>query len=146
MKLWKAQTGEVVERMKRLDDKIRRYCFPGASAYYGGKLDEAGRILEHLDIMPDENMPELYCYYLYLSSLYQRSESYTAEVTIQVEDYHRTFRDNWRIAWLLLYLSPTLAGVFPRNGFSWRISSVTAVPVLYCIWKRFIWLISAPRC
>ena len=53
-------------------------------------------------------MPELYCYYLYLSSLYQRSESYTAEVTIQVEDYHRTFRDNWRIAWLLLYLSPTL--------------------------------------
>ena len=109
MKLWKAQTGEVVERMKRLDDKNPAILlFQAHLRITEESFDEAGRILEHLDIMPDENMPELYCYYLYLSSLYQRSESYTAEVTIQVEDYHRTFRDNWRIAWLLLYLSPTL--------------------------------------
>lgn len=107
--LWRSQTREVVDRMKRIEDKN-----PAVRLYQAHLLiteerfDEAGWILDHLDITPDENMPELYCYYLYLSSLYQRSETVTAEVTIQMEDLHRVYRDNWRIAWLLLFLSPTL--------------------------------------
>ena len=103
--LWRAQTAEVVERMKRLDDKN-----PAVRLYQAHLLiteerfDDAGRILEHLDITLDDEAPELYCYYLYLSSLYHRDEAFTAEVTIQVEDFYRVYRDNWRIAWLLLFM------------------------------------------
>ena len=81
--LWRAQTAEVVERMKRLDDKN-----PAVRLYQAHLLiteesfDDAGRILEHLDITLDDEAPELYCYYLYLSSLYHSCLLYTSHIII----------------------------------------------------------------
>lgn len=49
--------------------------------------------------------PALYCYDLYLTTLINREESYIDEVALQVERIYAQNPDNWRIAWLLLYLS-----------------------------------------
>ena len=52
-----------------------------------------------------EESPELWCYYLYLTTLYSREDSYVDEVAETVADIYVRNRGNWRIAWLLMYLS-----------------------------------------
>ncbi len=52
-----------------------------------------------------EESPELWCYYLYLTTLYSREDSYVDDVAETVADIYVRNRGNWRIAWLLMYLS-----------------------------------------
>ena len=52
-----------------------------------------------------EDNPEQWCYYLYLTTLYSREDSYVDEVAEIVADSYVRNRGNWRIAWLLMYLS-----------------------------------------
>ncbi|HJA92262.1 MAG TPA: hypothetical protein H9717_03975 [Candidatus Eisenbergiella merdipullorum] len=106
---WQARTAEVVERLHRLNDRA-----PEVKLYQAHLLiteerfEEAGRILKQTAVTARADGAELYCYYLYLSSLYQRDERYTAKVAMNVEEAHRANRESWRIAWLQLYLSPAL--------------------------------------
>lgn len=106
---WRARTAEVVERMRRLDERaVEVKLYQAHLLITEERFEEAGRILRETMITARGDGPELYCYYLYLSSLYQRDESYTARVAMDVEEAHRADRDNWRIAWLQLFLSPRL--------------------------------------
>ena len=106
---WRARTAEVLDRMRRLDGKapeVRMYL--AHLLITEERYTEAGRILKELEITPKGEGPELYCYYLYLSSLYRQEEGFMSEVILQVEEMHRMYRDSWRIAWLQLFLSPSL--------------------------------------
>ncbi len=52
-----------------------------------------------------EDQPELWCYYLYLTALCSKNDAKIDEISdIIVRAYERN-RGNWRIAWLLLFLS-----------------------------------------
>ena len=46
----------------------------------------------------------LYCYYLYLTCLYNADEYYSQQVAGTINAIYQKQPDNWRIGWLLLYL------------------------------------------
>ena len=46
----------------------------------------------------------LYCYYLYVSTLYNRDRTYALETAQTVKDIYERGNSDWRILWILLYL------------------------------------------
>ena len=64
--------------------------------YNNIKKDIVGRIGENV---------ELYCYFLYVSTLIVREEEYTAQVLSQVKKFFENGYDTYRILWILFYLS-----------------------------------------
>ncbi|WP_026507574.1 DUF5717 family protein [Butyrivibrio sp. MC2013] len=48
---------------------------------------------------------QLYCYYLYLQTLLTRDESDISRVSEIIEEVYKRNRGNWRIAWILQYVS-----------------------------------------
>lgn len=69
------------------------------------RYNEAEWTLKQAKEMITEFDPTLYSYYLYLTTLLDRREDYIDEVAGQVERIFAQNDRNWRIAWLLLYLS-----------------------------------------
>lgn len=131
---WLERTAQVVERMRRMDEKsLEARLYQTHLLITEERYEEAGRMLGLMRVSPLEDSPELYSYYLYLSSLYRRDEGFTAQALLEIEELYRAGRGSWRIAWLLLFLSPALRrsgsrkwmfleAQFRRNGTS---------PVLY---------------
>lgn len=106
---WRAQTAGAVERLRRLNEKSAAVkLFQAHLLITEERFEEAGRILEQSEPSARTDGAELCCYYLYLTSLYRRDEGYTAQAAMKVEEAHRADRGNWRIAWLMLFLSPGL--------------------------------------
>ena len=64
-------------------------------------MDHSADILDGLE----KEEPALEAYYLYLTTLIHREESYVNQITEQVENLYKQNRGEWRLAWLLLYLS-----------------------------------------
>ena len=51
-----------------------------------------------------ENRQMLYCYYLYVSTLYNRDRTYALETAQTVRDIYERDNNDWRVLWILLYL------------------------------------------
>ena len=87
---WRARTAEVVERLRRLDERsVPVKLYQAHLLITEERFEEAGRILKQVVVAPRVDGAEVYCYYLYLSSLYQRDEGYTARAAMDVEEAHR---------------------------------------------------------
>lgn len=104
--LWMKETGRLVEALIQMDERD-----PAAKLFQVQLLiteeraNEAKWFLDQAKAILDESFePALYCYYLYLTTLLDRQESYIDEVESRVERIFAQNSDNWRIAWLLLYL------------------------------------------
>ncbi len=54
-----------------------------------------------------ENNVELYCFYLYVNSLYLKNDDFTAQVVKILKKYYETGHDNWRMLWMLFYTDET---------------------------------------
>ncbi len=104
---WLRQTGELVETLIQIDDRDpASKLFQVQLLITEERLYEAEWLLKQADAMLEGKYdPTLYCYYLYLTTLLNRQEIYIDEVANQVERIYAQNSDNWRIAWLLLYLS-----------------------------------------
>lgn len=63
----------------------------------GLKKDIIGRIGDNV---------ELYCYFLYVSTLMVKEEEYTAQVYTQVKKFYENGYDTYRVLWILFYLGP----------------------------------------
>ena len=63
----------------------------------GFKKDIIGRIGDNV---------ELYCYFLYVSTLMVKEEEYTAQVYSQVKKFYENGYDTYRVLWILFYLGP----------------------------------------
>ncbi|WP_026669020.1 DUF5717 family protein [Butyrivibrio sp. AE3006] len=106
---WLTESGKLVNKMNTLDPKdpaFRLYTAQyliTASRESEGKwiLDSIGPMLEDQDTGDDT----LYCYYLYLTTLISREEDVINEVSRRIEGIFSRNSGNWRIAWLLLYIS-----------------------------------------
>ncbi len=106
---WRTRTAEVVERLRRLNERsVAVKLFQAHLLITEERFEEAGRILDQAEPVPRTDGAEAYCYYLYLTSLYRRDEGYTARVAMNIEEAHRADRGSWQIAWLMLFLSPGL--------------------------------------
>lgn len=106
---WMKETEKLVEKMLMLqDDDMAVRLFEAQLLITAEKYNEAQWVLEQVFGMlegKEEEFPVLTAYYLYLTTLINRQESYVDEKTWEVGQIYAKYPDEWRIAWLLLYLS-----------------------------------------
>lgn len=106
VKEWESSAKECAERMAALADKsVVPRLFLAQLLLTQEKKDEAKRILERAAGTIRETGPAVYCYYLYLTTLYNQEENYVQKVERRVEQVFAQNPGEWRIAWLLLFLS-----------------------------------------
>ena len=106
---WLEETSAIVDQMvNRNELDVEARLFQAQIMISEERYNEAEWTLNHgLDLLEamEEDYETLYAYYLYLTTLLQRDENYVNDVARQVEKLYGRDRNNWRIAWLLLYLS-----------------------------------------
>lgn len=103
---WLQETTRIIERMVMLNEKdVITRLFQAHLLLTKEQVNEAGWILEHVGELMDEAEPALEAYYLYLNSLYRKEESYNGEMNRQVDRIYREFGNDWRVAWLLLFMT-----------------------------------------
>lgn len=109
MATWRAEAGECIEQMTRLAERsVVPRLFHAQLLMAENRMEEAGWFLEHIRQKIEEAEPAVLCYYLYLTTLYNREEAYGKETTRRIVDCYRKNPQEWRIAWLLLFLSREL--------------------------------------
>lgn len=134
---WLNETNRLLSRMEQLDDKdVAVKLFRGQMLLSQERANEAKWQIENqrelVNALRDEN-PALWCYYLYLTTLISEDEAYADEVAQIVWRVYEHRKGDWRIAWLLLYLSeeytesPSRRWLLLEEAFSHRCTS----PILY---------------
>ena len=108
-KTWMVETNKLLNRMMELDDKDITYkLFQAQILLTEERYNEAKWLIEKQEdqvLLRQQECPELWCYYLYLTTLYSKDYRYVDEVAAEVGEVYERNKGNWRIAWLLLYLS-----------------------------------------
>ena len=104
---WMNETSLIMDRLQGLDEQNPAYMLMRVQLLITQeRTNEARWLLEQADeLLAGNYNPTLYCYYMYLSTLLNRTEEYIDEMAGQVEKIFRENMDDWRIAWLLIYLS-----------------------------------------
>lgn len=106
---WLAETKKLLDRMEQLDDRdIAVKLFQSQMLLSGERDNEAKWQIEKLKAAAEaerEKKPALWCYYLYLTTLVNEDDAYADETAEKVRHIYERRKGDWRIAWLLLYLS-----------------------------------------
>lgn len=110
---WIAETTRVVDRMLALDDKdLSARLFKAQLLMTEERYNEAKWILDQAEA-EFQSIQDFssagWAYYLYLTTLYSKEENYIDEITKEVWNLYRNNQTEWRMAWLLLYLSEEFA-------------------------------------
>lgn len=106
--VWLKETGKLVERQAvQNENDITTRLFQAQLLITEERYNEAGWILDHVAELLEKNPQEetLLAYYLYLTTLIHHDKEYINKVTADVERIYKKDNSNWRVAWLLLYLS-----------------------------------------
>ncbi len=110
---WIAETGRLVNKMNATDAKDPAFrLYTAQYLITANRVSEGKWILDQMKTVLEEEYPDndtLFCYYLYLTTLVERDEYSTNEVSRMMEGIFSRNSDNWRIAWLLLYISEEYA-------------------------------------
>ncbi len=108
---WIRETGIVIENVRSIDDSRPFYRLMLAHTYIAGGNDpKAKELMESVkDEISSENKEDypLYCYFLYVNSLYMRDRAYSRKAAASVNNCYREYKD-WRILWILLFLDEEL--------------------------------------
>ncbi len=104
---WMKETGEVLEELERLDERDPDIkLFKVQLLITQERFNEATWLLNQAEVLLDDAFtPERFSYYLYLTTLLNRDDAYIDEVADRVQRIYTQNSDNWRVAWLLLYLA-----------------------------------------
>jgi hypothetical protein len=105
---WLKETRTIVEGLAaRNENDIAARLFQAQVLITEESFNEAGWILDHVSELLEKGQGDdtLLAYYLYLTTLLHGEEAYIKRVTDRVERIYRQDNSNWRVAWLLLYLS-----------------------------------------
>ena len=106
---WKTETEKLLSRMQELDaGDLPSRLFQAQLLLAEERNNEAKWMIEkqETEVLPlQDSRPALFCYYLYLTTLYSKDERYIDDATGMIEGIYERNRGDWRIAWLLLYLS-----------------------------------------
>nr|WP_300869918.1 DUF5717 family protein [uncultured Acetatifactor sp.] len=105
---WLRETGKLVERLVAMDENdIGFRLFQAQLLITEERYNEAGWILDHA-AETFEKQPfgdTLTAYYLYLTTLLHGDSAYVEKVAGDVARMFERDDSNWRIGWLLMYLS-----------------------------------------
>ena len=135
-RIWMGETEKLVDRLSALDSRdIQTGLFRAQLLITQERMQEAKWEMERIKAAIDreECRPEIWCYYLYLTTLYAEEDSYVDEITERISWIYKKNRDNWRIGWLMLHLleeyakSPSRRWMFLEEQFQGGCTS----PVLY---------------
>ncbi len=108
---WVRDSFKIVERLNALDEKNpESRLFQAQLMLVSQRYNEAKWILDHVEteMRIQKTDPTLYCYYLYLTTLYLRDDAYINEVADEVAAIFENNNDNYKILWALLYLNEDL--------------------------------------
>lgn len=105
---WVAKTNEVFEQIQKLKKPDMTFEVLNAGIHFISGNDEAGNnIIERIKdsvLSNVENHVELYCLYLYISTLQKKDSLYTSNVSEIVTKYYENGYDSWKILWILFYI------------------------------------------
>ena len=132
---WLSETGKIIAKMNAIDDKDLEFRLYTAHYYItAGRVNEGKWILDQAaKEVEDAPGDTLYSYYLYLSTLCSREDSYVNDISERLEGIFRRNPDDWRIAWLLLYISEEYTTSSPRKWMTLesQFSFGARSPILY---------------
>ncbi len=116
--VWLKETRRIVDKMLLLDETdTTARLFQAQLLITENRGNEAKWVLERVEqlfVKKDEDDRDLYAYYLYLTSLNSKEESYVNQVTEAIQDMYRQTPNDWYIAWFLLFLSEE----FSKNPYA----------------------------
>ncbi len=110
---WLKETGKLVERLISMDENdIAARLFQAQLLITEERYNEANWILDHVSDRFERSGADntLLAYYLYLTTLIHGDAEYVDKVAADVERIFGQDDTNWRVAWLLLYLSEKYRG------------------------------------
>ncbi len=110
-KEWIAKTMPLVEKMSGSEDKkIIANLYKAQLLLAQDRPQDADYVLNGVEewMSEEKQLPEVYGYFLYLTTLLNRDESYTDKVAHKVKKLFQREQDNFRLAWLMLYLQKNL--------------------------------------
>lgn len=105
---WLSSSMQIVDRIRGIKGQDPFYDLVQVQLLaMSGREENAVQIFDGLkkDIMGriGDNV-ELYCYFLYVSTLMVKEEEYTAQVYSQVKKFYENGYDTYRVLWILFYL------------------------------------------
>lgn len=105
--LWMQETEKILEQLEQTDSRdLNTKLFRAQLLITQERYNEADWLLKQVDALIGEPFePNSYCYYLYLTTLIHTQEEYVEDVAARVERIFVQNSEQWRIAWLMLYLS-----------------------------------------
>lgn len=107
-RIWMGETEKLVDRLSVLDSRdIQTGLFRAQLLITQERFNEVKYQMERIKTAIDQGecRQEIWCYYLYLTTLYTEDDSYVDEIAERIFQIYRANRDNWRIAWLMLHVS-----------------------------------------
>lgn len=132
---WMKETGAIVDKLCELDPENKKYELLHVQLLITQeRFNEARWILEqNEEAVRNMNDEVAYCYYYYLNTLIDRDEKSTEEACRLVEDAYDSNPGEWRLAWLLLYLSSnyTKSGIERWEFLKELYSKGATSPVIY---------------
>ena len=135
---WRTKARECVEEISHLipQSPIPR-LFMAQILMTEDKMEEAGWILNRVQLKSRQEDPAVFCYYLYLTTLYNREEAYGQKVQQKGAGTVRAEPGGVEDS-----LAPFVPGTGARPqsrqevGFSGNAGFQKGVPAPFCIWKR----------
>lgn len=105
---WINESQKQVEIIRNIDDRDYFVKLFQTHLFMADKKDTQAKWLldsvkEDIVILKEKNLP-MYCYYLYLTSLYNKDKLYALKVMEKIRKYYEAGNNDWRILWVLLYL------------------------------------------
>lgn len=115
---WLKETSRIVDKMLLNDETdTAARLFQAQILITENRVNEARWVLERAEqlfVKKEESDRDLYAYYLYLTSLNSREESYVNKVTDIIATMYEETPNDWYIAWFMLFLSED----FSRNAYA----------------------------
>ncbi len=106
---WMKETGKLIDKLVAMDENdVPTRLFQAQLLISEERYNEAEWLLDHaMSLMEQRRMDDgaLLSYYLYLTTLIHRDEEYVDQIAGEVQQIYRQNPYEWRVAWLLLYLS-----------------------------------------
>lgn len=104
---WLKETTRIVDRMIALNEKdVETRLYQAHLLITKEQVNEADWVLEHTgELIDGEISPVLEAYYIYLNTLLRREEGFSGEMSWQVTKIYHECGEDWRVAWLLLFLT-----------------------------------------
>lgn len=103
---WLKETSRIIDRMVAANEKdVATRLFQAHLLITKDQMNEAGWILEHVgELLSKAQSPTMEAYYYYLNTLYRKDDR-DFDMKWQVERIYKESGMDWRVAWLLLFMS-----------------------------------------